>query len=329
MSEKKIVVSFSGGRTSAYMCKILKELYGDNLIVIFFNTSAEHPKTYKFIREVNEAFDLNLVCLEVDINYDGRNNYRIVDINDMQCDLSAFGPVTQKYGRPSYQSALCTREMKERLCKRYLKMVHGLSSSDVDEFDLWLGIRADEPKRVVGEALYRRLRKDEDMDDWDIIEAYRGATLPEYADEYLDRRIAERGPVKYLAEISDFDKQDVLDFWKTMPFDLEIPEHLGNCVFCVKKSVNKVALAMKDEPELAAQWQLMMDCANNREDLTNPKYRKYAGAGLIYREGNSVVSIRARADMYDRNELANRVRSMKQYDTGSCSESCEAFGSDD
>ena len=37
-----------------------------------------------------------------------------------------------------------------------------------------------------------------------------------------------------------------------MPFDLKIPEHLGNCVFALKKGINKIALAARDEPELAS-----------------------------------------------------------------------------
>ena len=35
----------------------------------------------------------------------------------------------------------------------------------------------------------------------------------------------------YLAELSDFEKADVLSWWKGQPFDLQIQEHLGNCVF--------------------------------------------------------------------------------------------------
>ena len=37
-----------------------------------------------------------------------------------------------------------------------------------------------------------------------------------------ERRLKNKEGIKYLVDISDFDKQDVLDFWKEMPFDLEI-----------------------------------------------------------------------------------------------------------
>jgi 3'-phosphoadenosine 5'-phosphosulfate sulfotransferase (PAPS reductase)/FAD synthetase len=47
----KKVVSFSGGRTSAYLCKIMIDKFGkDNVDFIYMDTGAEHPKTYEFIK---------------------------------------------------------------------------------------------------------------------------------------------------------------------------------------------------------------------------------------------------------------------------------------
>ena len=45
------------------------------------------------------------------------------------------------------------------------------------------------------------------------------------------------------------DKQEVLDFWADMPFDLGLPEHLGNCVWCFKKSDKKLLKALTQEPD--------------------------------------------------------------------------------
>ncbi|QZI86748.1 hypothetical protein SIPHO019v1_240001, partial [Vibrio phage 82E32.1] len=39
-----------------------------------------------------------------------------------------------------------------------------------------------------------------------------------------------------------------------MPFTLELEEHRGNCVLCVKKDRKKVALAARDNPELVDIW---------------------------------------------------------------------------
>ena len=62
MIKKQIVVSFSGGRTSAYLCSLIKKLHHD-AVFVFMDTGAEHPQTYEFIKQCNDYFGLNLVCL--------------------------------------------------------------------------------------------------------------------------------------------------------------------------------------------------------------------------------------------------------------------------
>jgi hypothetical protein len=44
-------------------------------------------------------------------------------------------------------------------------------------------------------------------------------------------------------------KEDVITWWKKQDFDLEIPEHLGNCVTCFKKSDRKLMTIAKHSPE--------------------------------------------------------------------------------
>jgi hypothetical protein len=132
------------------------------------------------------------------------------------------------------------------------------------------------------------------------------------------KRLRPRDGFKYLADISEFEKQDVLDWWAKMPFDLQIPEHLGNCVFCIKKGINKVALAAKDEPQLADKFIKMI----NMDDVRIVPSRTTANDAM-YRQSMSLEGI---IDLYaemPRDKLAKTVRST--FETGSCSESCEAF----
>lgn len=283
--DKRKVVSFSGGRTSAFMCYLMIELYGrENVDFIFFNTGAEHPKTYEFIKKCNDYFGMNLTCIEVDVNHGGMgrkylNGWKVVDCDQMCWDMRLFKDVMSKYGRPSHNAAVCTRELKQYTSERYVKHTYGKGG-----YEVWLGMRADEPSRVhLGREGYR-----------------------------------------YLAEISDFEKQDILDWWEAMPFNLEIEEHLGNCVFCIKKSAGKAALAFRDEPELAVDWIEVMNGANNRTDLPE-HYAKLNGAGIIYRGNNTCESLIKSYEHVSREDLYNSLRSMKKYDTGSCTESCEAF----
>ncbi len=132
------------------------------------------------------------------------------------------------------------------------------------------------------------------------------------------KRLKPRKGVSYLANISDFDKQDVLDFWKRQPFDLEIPEHLGNCAFCIKKGSNKIALAARDEPQLATDFINLLDLKNVRQDgpdaMRNNK---------MYRGRQSLQMIIDSHSHMSRDEIASTIRSMRRDESNSCSESCE------
>ena len=61
--EKYNVVSFSGGRTSAYLIHRIQAMVSQGLIknvkYVFMDTGAEHPKTYEFIRQVVKHFEID------------------------------------------------------------------------------------------------------------------------------------------------------------------------------------------------------------------------------------------------------------------------------
>lgn len=142
------------------------------------------------------------------------------------------------------------------------------------------------------------------------------------------KRLKPREGVSYLADISDIEKQDVISWWKKQPFDLEIPEHLGNCVFCIKKGINKLALAARDEPEMAEQfWQLVTDPSVRVVE------RRQQENKIMYRGNNSLESVIALFADHSREEIAATIRNTGGEESGSCTESCEAFscdiGSDD
>lgn len=83
-------------------------------------------------------------------------------------------------------------------------------------------------------------------------------------------------------------------------------EHLGNCVFCIKKGVNKVALAAKDEPEMAAQFIQVLE-----SDDVRVTCRKNAN-NIMYRGGNSLSGI---VNMYSdthRDVIASTLRQSKK-----------------
>lgn len=270
---KQVVVSFSGGRTSAYLCSLIKELHPD-AVFVFMDTGAEHPATYDFVRECNDYFDLNLVCLRTNVSmeYGVGVGYRIIGIDEIGHDLQPWSDMLQKYGTPYIHGAFCTDRMKTTPFRKFVDNTYGKGN-----YHTILGIRIDEP-----------------------------------------RRLKPREGFSYLADISDFEKQDVLDWWAKMPFDLQIKEHLGNCVFCIKKGINKVALAARDEPELAQDF---IKVIGGKTVKIIPS--RTLDSDVMYRNHLSLNSVIELYKDTPRDKLAMSIKST--FETGSCSESCEAF----
>lgn len=133
------------------------------------------------------------------------------------------------------------------------------------------------------------------------------------------RRLTEKKGIKYLAEICDDEKQDIISWWSEQVFDLEIPEWLGNCVFCPKKSNLKLAAAQRDEPELYSEWLTMLYSDSVRVDNNTGHWSK------MYRGNQSLEKLIATFDGSTGKEIKSRIRGGKMVDTNSCSESCEVF----
>ena len=120
------VVKFSGGRSSGYMLLkliekgMLDKKRGD--VVIFNNTSAEHPKTYEFIKKIKkevENADIPFFILEFQTYedmkqgiYDRYSSYKLV--NECSKNLEVFEEFISFLGyTPSLFSG--------RICSKYLK----------------------------------------------------------------------------------------------------------------------------------------------------------------------------------------------------------------
>jgi len=296
------VVNFSGGRTSAYLVYLIEQMrksgeWHGSVEYIFNETNAEHPKTYKFIKKCVEYFGIELTCVRGDFNQPVGQG-STYDI--ITVDELRFDMKNGSFAQLIRKYGLPT-VMGAWCTSRMKEETHDKYCNDKygkGNYVTWLGIRADEPARL---------------------------------------KIGKRPDLRYMAEITDFEKDDVLDFWQGMPFDLEIQEHLGNCVFCIKKSINKLALAARDEPELAMEWMRAIENATDR--LNQPKEKDYGGLfpekyiqhvqkGVMYRNHNSMESIIAKFALHSRDEIYDTIRSMKRKESGGCTESCEAFAAD-
>ena len=119
-----------------------------------------------------------------------------------------------------------------------------------------------------------------------------GKPLPVDRDE--PRRVAKMRPdskredtVMPLA-MAGISKTDVMQFWSTQPFDLELPvingeTIAGNCDLCFLKSMPKIMTLVKQNPEKAIWWAKQEETASqmttgdgNRFRIDRPRYSEIA-----------------------------------------------------
>ena len=288
----KHIVSFSGGRTSAYLVYLMKRISQNNkdfdVDYIFMDTGAEHPKTYEFVRDLIRNFNINLICLQADVNPElGEGiRHKVVNSEDLKWDLHLFKKILKKHGNFTVNRPYCTARLKTQVFDDYCKNTYGKGN-----FQTWIGIRADEPKR-----------------------------LPKAITEDSTKHQINKSKLKYLAQISDFTKEDITDWWAEQSFDLGIAgdQHLGNCIFCIKKGANKIALAARDEPEKFKEWNSMVNDHENVRPMPADKF----GIGHIYRQWASPEKIIEMFSDHTDDDLRQRIYKTKQSDS-ECSESCE------
>lgn len=329
----KRVFSFSGGRTSAYGCgKLIKWFGRENCEFVYMDTGQEHPLTYKFIKQVNEHFNLNLKCIQADFSgpLNSRTRYKVIDVDDLKTDFSVFKAMLKKYGVPYVGGMFCTSRLKTRPFKAYCDKTYGK-----DNYNTFIGIRADEPARLIGDSNYKVAKKLIGCDESTALDMFKDYVLSgvfelrdhfsmDYDNELnLFKSVHEKlsrdrmEGKRYLAEISDFDKQDINEYWAGMPFDLEIPEWLGNCMFCPKKSNLKLAAAAHDEKAYYEAYVQMVKDEHVRIDKNTGHWSK------MYRGKQSLESLIGTFDGATGKEIKGRIRGERREASGSCSESCE------
>ena len=145
--EKNILISFSGGRTSAFMAKLIQEhpKYKDyNKLFVYANTGKELEATLEFIDRCDKEFNLNLVWLEAKVIHEKQKGtqYTVTNFKEAKRNGEPFNEVVKKYGLPSKLFRHCTRELKQYPIDKYGKFY--FKSKYVEA----VGIRADEKHRI-------------------------------------------------------------------------------------------------------------------------------------------------------------------------------------
>lgn len=147
----KILMSFSGGETSAFLLQWVLNNYPNNDIkVVFANTGEESEETLLFVQQCAEYFNVDIVWVEYE-----RLGFKIVDFNSAyrshdpieianEWQNHPFRKYIETFGIPNIENNTCTRELKEYIINRYLSSCDWKPSTHTK----CIGIRADEFDRV-------------------------------------------------------------------------------------------------------------------------------------------------------------------------------------
>lgn len=284
-ADAKIVVSFSGGKTSAYMAHHLIEKYGkDRCVFVFANTGNEHPKTLEFVHACDQAWGLNLVWLEALVDPRERvgTSYTITDYESASRAGEPFKDVCRKYGLPNMKYLHCTRELKERPITKWMK-----DQPWYTNHHLAIGMRADEIDRI------------------NLVTAKVRHIIYPLADAGIRR-------------------PDVEKFWKEQPFTLDIPDYMGNCLICFKKTDRKLfTIASEYLPMLTLAAEINLEFRHVKSEQGRNLYRKNRTIGAIIQESID-KDYEKWTDPYFHNTPFDADLDVG----GGCGESCEVFSDD-
>jgi 3'-phosphoadenosine 5'-phosphosulfate sulfotransferase (PAPS reductase)/FAD synthetase len=264
-------ISFSGGRSSAYMLhKILEAHDGDlrdDTIVTFANTGREMPETLDFVHAIETHWDVPIVWLELGEylitgewqtgSKAGMPRYSaqtvVVDYETASRNGEPFERLVKKRNYlPNIMSRFCTAELKVRRIRDYLK------AQGHNDWTQYIGIRGDEPRRAI--KMHGRTDEGHDM------------FLPMFLDGTT--------------------KEDVHEFWKSQAFDLGLYSRdgttdFGNCDLCFLKGGRKKLSLIRERPDLADWWIRMEDMMS---ETTAGSAARFRNDQPSYREMKVIAS---------------------------------------
>jgi 3'-phosphoadenosine 5'-phosphosulfate sulfotransferase (PAPS reductase)/FAD synthetase len=213
--EKNLLVSFSGGETSAFMGQWLnnhyEELGYENIVFVFANTGLENEQTLEFVNRCDKHFKLGIEWIEADVihEYKKGTRYYRTDFDSANRNGDPFEQFISKYGIPNQANPQCTRELKAAPISSF-----GKDWFNGEKYHTAIGIRRDEADRM--NAKYKEMRLIYPL----ISENMIPATKP----------------------MINF-------YWRSMPFRLELKGYQGNCATCWKKSDKKLYQIAQENPK--------------------------------------------------------------------------------
>lgn len=209
VDKKKLLVSFSGGETSAYMAQWLwKHKQNEyEMIFVFANTGQENEETYEFIENCSKEFSFPIIWIEAVTTpkHGVGQSFKLVDFKTACREGGPFEAVIAKHGIPNLKTPHCTRDLKQRPIEKYAKSIGW------EEYYTAIGIREDESDRMNKNALVKRL-------------------------------------IYPLILMIPMSKPKINFWWSQQSFRLNLKGYQGNCKWCWKKSRAKLLTIAKETP---------------------------------------------------------------------------------
>lgn len=213
------LISFSGGRTSAMMLYRIVQAHGGQLppdvVAVFANTGKEAEETLIFVRDCGERWGVPIVWLEYQDADAVSDRWGFVNFDSASRKGEPFAAlIGRKKAVPNPVQRWCTQELKIRPMDKFAARLGW------NEWDVVLGLRADEPSRLAKMRGTNRL-------------------MP----------LATAG----------ITRRDVQAFWQAQNFNLGLPTvngttPAGNCDLCMLKGAATTMGLIRANPELADWW---------------------------------------------------------------------------
>lgn len=246
------LISFSGGRTSAYMLKMMLEAAGGafspDIHVVFANTGKEREETLRFVHECQVRWGVPIHWVEFrsrKVSLPIEQRFEEVGFNSASRAGEPFAELIRDKGyTPNAVMRWCTQELKVRVMKWFMQYRGYTNWTNV------IGLRHDEQHRV-----QRSMRPNKEC--WTNV-------MP------LD-----------LARVSN---RDVRAFWREQDFDLQLLPFEGNCDGCFLKARPKLWEVERTKPGTLQWWADQEAELDRRPDVkcsSNRFVTEYSYADLI------------------------------------------------
>lgn len=214
------LISFSGGRTSAFMLHEIMRAHDGvlpaDVHVVFANTGKEREETLRFVNECAVRWGVHITWVERTFDAPG---FEIVSHNSASRKGEPFAAIIAKKKRlPNWMERWCTTALKVEPMHAFMRQ----QGHEIGRFAEAIGLRDDEGLRI-----------------------FKG----------LERADRDGRRILYPLARAKVRKPDVLAFWKAQPFDLKLAPHEGNCDLCFMKGRGLRKRIIRDDPDVAVWWQ--------------------------------------------------------------------------